>query len=171
MNRSPALFFVIFIAILLLLFTLELLNITQATIIIPWTEFLAWISSSIVGSFDHEAVSQGVVLRNQVNGFAVSIQPGCNGVEAMIVLIAAIVAFPSSLKEKFLGISIGFVAIQVLNIIRIISLFYIGQWNETLFNWAHSYIWQALIMLDVLIVFIIWLRSLNKTHTLEQETS
>lgn len=164
MNRASSFFFIIFIGVLLLLLTIELLTVTQETIIIPWTEFLAWSSSSIVGLFDSEAVSQGVVLRNSVNGFAVSIQPGCNGVEALIVLTAAIVAFPSSLKAKFIGLSLGFVAIQLLNIIRIISLFYIGQWNETLFNWAHSYIWQALIMLDVLLVFIIWLRSLNRIN-------
>jgi exosortase H (IPTLxxWG-CTERM-specific) len=168
MNRKPIVFFSIFSGILLLLFTLELLNVSQRYIIIPWTEFLAWMSSSLVSLFDSNAISQGVVLRDSENGFAVSIQPGCNGVEAMIVLIAAMFAFPSSIKEKLLGISIGFFAIQLLNIIRIISLFYIGQWNETLFNWAHSYIWQALIMLDVLIVYIIWLRTLDKTNTVKE---
>ena len=27
-----------------------------------------------------------------------------------------------------------------------------------LFEWAHLYIWQALIMLDVFIVFILWIK-------------
>ena len=54
-------------------------------------------------------------------------------------------------------------AIQLMNIVRIISLFYLGQYNETLFDWAHGYIWQALIMLDVLIVYLFWLRRVNKT--------
>ena len=106
MNPKPIVFFSIFSGILLLLFTLELLNVSQRYIIIPWTEFLAWMSSSLVSLFDSNAISQGVVLRDSENGFAVSIQPGCNGVEAMIVLIAAIFAFPSSIKEKLLGISI-----------------------------------------------------------------
>jgi hypothetical protein len=26
------------------------------------------------------------------------------------------------------------------------------------FEWAHLYVWQALIMLDVLIVWVIWVR-------------
>ena len=45
----------------------------------------------------------------------------------------------------------------------IISLFYLGQWNMTAFvQWAHLYIWQALIMLDVLIVWLIWVRRINR---------
>jgi len=91
-------------------------------------------------------------------GFAVSIEAGCNGVEAGIILVAAILAFPSRWREKLIGIVVGLATIQALNLLRIISLFYIGQWNRTFFEWAHLYVWQTLIMLDVLIVFLLWLR-------------
>ena len=37
-------------------------------------------------------------------------------------------------------------------------LFYLGQWDIRIFEWAHLYVWQALIMLDVLIVWLIWVR-------------
>jgi hypothetical protein len=33
----------------------------------------------------------------------------------------------------------------------------------TAFEWAHLYIWQALIMLDVLIVWLIWVRRINRS--------
>ena len=52
-----------------------------------------------------------------------SIEAGCNGVEAAIVLIAGIVAFPASLQHKVIAILAGFVFVQALNIVRIISLF------------------------------------------------
>ena len=42
--------------------------------------------------------------------------------------------------------------------VRVISLFYLGQWNLALFEFAHSYLWQALIMLDVLVVWLVWVR-------------
>mgnify|MGYP003693538809 CR=1 FL=1 len=45
---------------------------------------------------------------------------------------------------------------QGLNIVRVISLFYLGQWNMQVFEWAHLYVWQALIMLDVLVVWLVW---------------
>jgi hypothetical protein len=30
------------------------------------------------------------------------------------------------------------------------------------FEWAHLYVWQALIMLDVLIVWLVWIRTLPR---------
>ena len=59
-----------------------------------------------------------------------------------------------------IGILAGTVAIQALNLVRIASLFYIGQWNRDAFEWAHLYLWQSLIMLDALIVWVLWLRTL-----------
>src|SRR5207342_3576638 len=100
----------------------------------------------------------GKVLRSTTNGFAVSIEAGCNGVEATIVLVAAILAFPAPWKRRLIGLAIGIVAVQGLNIVRVISLFYLGQWDLRVFEWAHLYVWQALIMLDVLVVWLIWVR-------------
>ena len=53
---------------------------------------------------------------------------------------------------------------HTLNIVRIISLFYLGQWNYTVFEWFHLYLWPMLIMLDVLAVFAIYLQWLGKQH-------
>lgn len=153
-------FFALFLTIQLALFAAELTKPVQQAIVVPFTESIAAISAWLVTMFDTGVVSQGIVLRDVDSGFAVAIQAGCNGVEATIVLIAAMLAFPSPWRWKLIGIAAGFVAIQVMNLLRIITLFYLGQWNTTAFEWAHLYIWQALIMLDVLIVFLIWLRYL-----------
>lgn len=144
------------------LFAIELTRPVQDFIVIPFTETVARVSAAIVLLFDDRVVAQGIVLRDIDSGFAVAIQAGCNGVEAMLVLTSAMIAFPSKLMHKFLGIIIGFFAVQAMNLARIISLFYLGQWNATLFEWAHLYIWQALIMLDVLVVFLLWLKLPHK---------
>ena len=85
-------------------------------------------------------------------------------VEACIVLFAAVIAFPSTWRHKLLGLALGFVAVQGLNVVRVISLFYLGQWNTAVFNFAHEYLWQALIMLDVLIVWLLWVRAGSKAQ-------
>jgi exosortase H (IPTLxxWG-CTERM-specific) len=151
-------FFVLFIALLAVLFGLELTPWGQAALVVPWTNALAAISASIVTLFDPDVVASGKVIRSVANGFAVSIEAGCNGVEATIVLCAAILAFPASWRHKAVGLVVGVLAVQLLNIVRVISLFYIGQWDFAMFEWAHQYVWQALIMLDVLIVWLVWVR-------------
>lgn len=151
-------FFVLFVALLAVLFALELTPWGQAYVTQPWTHALAVISTSIVTLFDPGVVASGNVIRSGSNGFAVSIEAGCNGVEATLVLCAAILAFPAPWRHKLVGIAVGVIAVQLLNIVRVISLFYLGQWNFAVFEWAHLYVWQALIMLDVLIVWLVWVR-------------
>jgi exosortase H (IPTLxxWG-CTERM-specific) len=148
----------VFVAVLLILFVLELIAPVQQMLVQPFTESLATLSASLLHLVDSDVSSSGIVIRSVSNGTAVAIQAGCNGVEAVICLTAAILAFHSTLKEKIIGLVVGFLAIQVLNIIRIITLFYLLQWNQQWFEWAHLYAWQALIFFDVLIVFVVWVR-------------
>jgi exosortase H (IPTLxxWG-CTERM-specific) len=152
-------FFVWFLVLQASLFGLELTPWAQQWFVIPWTNTLAAISAGIVTLFDPQVLADGKVLQNTSNGFAVSIEAGCNGVEATIVLVAA---FPAPWKRKLIGLAIGIIAVQGLNIVRVISLFYLGQWNFSVFEWAHLYIWQALIMLDVMIVWLLWVRTLPR---------
>jgi exosortase H (IPTLxxWG-CTERM-specific) len=155
-------FFIVFVALQALLFGLELTPWAQAHFVEPWTNALARISTWLVTVFDPNVMAVGKIMRSTTNGFAVSIEAGCNGVEATIVLLAAILAFPAPWKNKLAGLAAGIVAVQGLNIVRVISLFYLGQWDRQWFEWAHLYVWQALIMLDVLIVWLLWVRTLPK---------
>ncbi|MDS4030165.1 MAG: exosortase H [Candidatus Contendobacter sp.] len=157
-----------FVIILLALFTIELMGPVQTWVIEPFTAAVAKVSAIVLQIFDGTVQVQGIVLRNIETGAAVSIQPGCNGVEAMIVVMAAIAATPATWKQKLGGLAIGFLAIQVLNVARIISLFYLLQWNPVWFEWAHLYLWQALIMLDGLIVYLLWVRMLPTPATEDQ---
>lgn len=147
-----------FVAVLVILFGLELLPAVQNHLVLPWTGWLARVCVALVSQFDASVMAQGKVIWNPATGFGVSIEPGCNGVEAFIVLCAALLAFPRVWRHKLWGLVVGFVAIQALNVVRVISLFYIGQWNKDVFDFAHSYLWQGLIMLDVLAVWLLWIR-------------
>ncbi|MEM9529576.1 MAG: exosortase H [Pseudomonadota bacterium] len=153
-------FIVLFMVILTALFSLQIFKAVQDAVILPFTGLIADVCVFLVGAFDDDVIASGKVIRSTVNNFAVSIEPGCNGVEALIVLFAAIFAFPAPLKHKLVGFAVGFVAVQGLNLVRIISLFYLGQWSLTAFNFFHLYLWQALIILDALVVWLIWLRYL-----------
>ena len=158
MHRFVPLFFIILCA----LFAAELLQPVDRHVIEPFTAAIAKVSVWLVDLFDDDVIAYGKVLQSRSNGFAISIERGCNGVEAVIILVSAMLAFPTPWKHKLAGIGVGFAAIQLLNLVRIISLFYLGQWNRTWFDWFHLYLWQALIMLDALVVFLLWLRWLPR---------
>jgi exosortase H (IPTLxxWG-CTERM-specific) len=155
-------FFLVFVGLQALLFGAELTPWAQEYFVVPWTNMLAATSAWLVTVADPGVVATGKILRSTANDFAVSIEAGCNGVEATIVLVAAVLAFPAPWKSRLIGLAAGIIAVQGLNIVRVISLFYLGQWNLQVFEWAHLYVWQALIMLDVLIVWLIWVRTLPR---------
>lgn len=151
-------FFLIFLGLQLLLFGIELLQPVQQFLVLPWTTLLARICVELVTLFDTNAAAMGKILWNPTTGFGVSIEPGCNGIEACIILFAAILAFPATWRHKLWGLVLGFAAVQGLNFVRVISLFYLGQWNDTAFRIFHEYLWQGLIMVDVLVVWLVWVR-------------
>ncbi len=155
-------FFLIFLALQFTLFGINMLSWVQQHFVLPWTALLAQFCAWIVTTFDASAAAAGKVLWNTQTGFGVSIEPGCNGIEACIVLFAAIMAFPERWQHKLTGLAAGFLAVQALNVVRVISLFYLGQWNTAVFNFAHEFLWQGLIMLDVLVVWLLWVRAGNK---------
>lgn len=161
-------FFVLFTVLLVGLFTLEILQPVEKHVILPFTSLIADVSVWLIQSFDENVAAIGNVIRDKTTGFGVRIERGCNGVEALIILFAAIFAFPAPIKNKLIGFAIGFVAIQGLNLVRIVSLFYLGQWNQVAFEWFHLYLWQALIILDALVVWLIWLRTLPQAKARRQ---
>lgn len=155
-------FFGLFVLYLVALFAAELTPPVQSGLVVPWTEGLAYMCAKLITLFDPDVVVFGKVIQSTTRAFALSIEAGCNGVEAAIILIAAMLAFPAPWMHRVLGIAGGLAAVQLLNVVRVISLFYLGQWNMGVFEWAHLYVWQVLIMLDVLLVWMIWIRTLPR---------
>ena len=67
-------------------------------------------------------------------------------------------AFPARWSRKLLGVVLGLLAIQVINVVRIVSLFYIGIFAPSAFSASHVYVWQSLIILFAVVLWILWVR-------------
>jgi exosortase H (IPTLxxWG-CTERM-specific) len=117
---------------------------------------LVKISHGLIGISGGKARVEGAVLRDPASGFAVEMRDGCNAVNVTILLWSAILAFPAAWRLKALGLLAGSLLIQALNLVRFISLFYIGQYSMTWFDFAHGYLWESLLVLDTMMVFCLW---------------
>ncbi len=145
-----------FILIAALSYLIVYLPPVREHVIGPFTLGITWVSGVIIQLFGGEVRIVGNMLA--IKGFAVQVLDMCNGVEATIVLWSALLAFPAPWYYKLKGLIIGTLAVHSVNIIRIISLLYLGAYDREIFHWVHWYLWDALIMLDILIVFLAWLR-------------
>ena len=153
-------FLLIFSVLLAVLFVAELTPPAQQWVVQPWTNFVALMSGAVASWIDPNTIVTGPTLMDPVSRFGVTIVAGCNGVEATIMLLAAMVAYPASLVSKAWGIIVGTIAVQGLNLVRVVSLYFIGRWSMPAFEFAHLYAWQVLILLDVLVVWLLWLRAI-----------
>jgi len=89
--------------------------------------------------------------------FKLKIARGCEGVEGVIILIAAILAFPAGIRSKILGLAGGVVILYVLNLFRIAGLYYILKYRPAWFDLMHVYVGQTVIIFMAVIYFIAWL--------------
>ena len=123
---------------------------------------LAAVSAWLIHSSGGHCLRQAAVLSNAAGSFAMEVRDGCNGINVIVLLWSAILAYPASLQWRLMGVTAGLAAIQLLNLFRLISLFYLGQYNHSLFEFAHEYLWEWLIIIDGIVVFNLWIRHASK---------
>ncbi|MCA1731985.1 MAG: exosortase H [Acidobacteria bacterium] len=147
-------FVIRFAGLLLLGFLLIVPPVVQIRVLQPFTESLAAASAVLLHAVGHEVTHTGTTLFSRT--FAVDVRNGCNGVEAALILIAAILATPARWSAKLVGVIGGVVVLQAINLVRISSLYLLGYYNRALFDLFHSALWQVLIILIAVGIFVYW---------------
>jgi exosortase H (IPTLxxWG-CTERM-specific) len=122
------------------------------------TASLVTVCAFLVRTFGGHAAAQHNFLVNPANGYSIEVKDTCNASNVTLMLWAAILAFPAPWVQKLKGLAAGTLAIHALNLVRIISLFYLGQYNTSWFEFAHLYIWESLIMLGTMVIFSLWVQ-------------
>ena len=132
------------------------------------TSGLVDVSALLLRLSGAQAVGQNDLLRNPTSGFSIQVKNTCNASNVTILLWAAILGFPASWAAKGKGIIAGTLAIQVANLFRIVSLFYIGQIDTRWFEFMHLYVWESVFVLFTLTIFWTWVR---RTHAKQPHPS
>ena len=127
-----------------------------AAAIAAFTKSLVTISGGLIHLFGGKATVAGDILMSPVTGSAVKVENGCNAINVTILLWAAILTYPAPWTQKLKGLALGSLALHAVNLIRIITLYYLGQYNRSWFDFAHYYLWESLIVLDTLVIFWFW---------------
>lgn len=153
-RRDQIKFLVLFIAILAGSFTLLSLNWVNDHIIEPFTAGIATASGHTLNLLGQGITQEGTIVRNE--RFAVNIRNGCNGVETMVIFLAAVLAFPASWKSRLTGLALGIVAIQGINLVRVVALFLTGAYFRDFFDASHTVVWQTIVILFGVLLWILW---------------
>ena len=153
-RRKSLLFLARFLALLVVFYFIVAWNPINDSVIVPVTSAIARVSGAILVALGEKVTVAGTEIRS--GAFAVQIENGCNGVEAALLFGSAVLAFPAPWRRRLLGLLAGFAAIQVLNLVRVVSLFWIGAHQPALFNSSHTVIWQSAVVLASVLLFLLW---------------
>lgn len=109
--------------------------------------------------FDDGATVSGSVINGS---FPLQIVLGCEGLDAVSLCSAAVIAFPASLRFRLLGLLGCNAFILVVNQLRIAGLYFAGKHSLELFRFLHE---EAFAIISVLVsvgAFCLWLGLWNR---------
>lgn len=146
--------YIIFLVCVIASYTLLRTSIMNEIIGQPLALAFTAVGGFVLNLLSLKATASGTVL--QVEGFAARIDDVCTGIFVVAIYLSAVLAYPSRAIEKLKGFALGASLILSLNLIRVVSLMYIGRYFPSFFEVAHLLIWQSLIIFAALLAWIYW---------------
>lgn len=143
-----------FFVCIVTLYTLLRTSVMREFVGEPLAMAFAAIGGFVLNLLSLKATTSGTVLA--VEGFAARIDDVCTGIFVVAIYLSAVLAYPSRPKEKLKGLLLGASAILGANLVRVVSLMFIGRYFPSFFETAHLLIWQSVIIFFALLVWIYW---------------
>jgi len=128
----------------------------------PYTWLLARLVTAIVNLFGAGAVAAGTLVKSE--RFSMDIAMGCDGVEACCFFLAGVLAFPTAWRAKLIGLGLGIPLIQLINVGRLVGLFYAGTYLPSLEEELHVYVAQTVVILFSTAILVYWLERFATRH-------
>ena len=85
----------------------------------------------------------------------------CNGLELMVLYIGFIICMPSTFFRKFLYIILGLIVLDGINILRCVGLIYLREYYAIYFQFAHHYLFNAMVYTGTFIMWILYSRKIQ----------
>jgi len=169
-NRRVITFIILFVIVIFLFSaTFEyILNVYSMLFLKPLS-FLTYYTLKLFG------MDLKIDTGNLVNGFCDLLLPkqtlrinyGCVGIYALFILLAGIIAFPSSVKSKLAGIGISLPAFYIYSYLRLIVMGIVGGLIPQYLDFFHSYLMLIINVAFILFLFILWTEKIKPKYDIK----
>jgi exosortase/archaeosortase family protein len=154
-SRRPVLRFVGLFALLM--------GVFYVASITSWFEDLVWVPylrlNADVSNGILRLLGQDVTVDDRTISSlrcTILVERGCDAIYPAALYLAAVLAFPVSGRSKLPGVLIGAPALLVINLIRIVSLYFVAAYWRRAFEMMHLEVWQALFIFLAVLFWGIW---------------
>ena len=153
--KRPVLGFVVLFAVLMGgFYAVTWIPYVEQEILPAYMKANASASTAILNLFGEGATRRGTSVSSP--RYSVDIRHGCDAIEPSMLFLAAVLAFPAPFKTKLPGVLVGTIVLAIVNLIRIVTLFYTGIYKQSWFEIMHVDVWQTLFVLLSLTFWVIW---------------
>lgn len=90
--------------------------------------------------------------------FSIEVVGECTGLYEMLILLAAMIAYPANWKKKLIGAGLGIPLLYLINIVRMVFITVMGNWSPNTFEFLHLYFWQVAMILIIVSVWVLWIQ-------------
>ncbi len=98
--------------------------------------------------------AEGTLVRSEI--FSLEIIFECTAILPIVLFLAAVAATPSPTRAKLWALVWGLPAIGLFNLVRLVSLVYLGHLAPKYFETAHLFVWQPLTILFAIALWLVW---------------
>jgi exosortase/archaeosortase family protein len=93
-----------------------------------------------------------------VGRYSLTFAMNCDAMDVYILFASALLAFPAGARARALGLAAGLAALVALNVVRIVSLYFVGVYFPRAFEFCHMDAWPMVIVLATCAGFLLWTR-------------
>jgi exosortase/archaeosortase family protein len=97
-------------------------------------------------------------------GTSLRIVDECTGVDATILVVAAVLVFPARWLPKLAGVLLAISVMMIVNFARILSLIYIGSYHPAWLEAAHLYVWPVIVIIAGVGTLLVWAERVDAAH-------
>ncbi len=160
-GRSAILIFIVsFVVIIGLFYAFFSTDFFREHILAHVANANASLSSLILNLMGQGTVADGSTVASSV--FSVKVETGCDGIEPIALFATAVLVFPVAFSYKWQGVLVGSVFLAVMNLIRVISLFLVGVYIPSFFDFMHVEVWQVIFIILAIITWLVWMQWVMK---------
>ena len=96
-------------------------------------------------------------------GYSLAILPGCDGLQPLAIFLIGVVAYPARARRKLSVMVTGTLLLLTLNLMRILSLYYIGVDWPGAFVTAHEEVWPVGFGVVAFVLWLAWAQRVSNS--------
>ena len=171
-DKGPVLRFVLVFGLLLAGFNAFFyLWFSKASLFDTYLSFNARSSAAVLSMFGDDATVNGTLLIGP--RYSLDIKRGCDAIQASAFFVLGVLASPApvSLLSRVVPLAVGTLFLLVMNLVRIVSLYYTGVYFPRAFDVLHVDVWQAWFIFLPLFLWVIWARWVGRSQPVSADVS